>query len=123
LKRTFLNKLRPHAIGRRDHWMRFVQMQASKEDVEAMYPRIQHGATLLVDRHYNSFLPHRAAGVNICVVRLREHALVRSLDVTGRQLVLRPEQSRVPLEMMTIDPKERYAERILGRVCWAGYEV
>jgi transcriptional regulator with XRE-family HTH domain len=123
LKRTFLNKLRPHAIGRRDHWLRFVLMHAAKQDVEAMYPRIQHGATLLVDRHYNSFVPHRAAGVNICVARLRENALVRSLDCAGRQLVLRPEQSRVPLEMMTIDPKERYAQKILGRVCWVGYEV
>lgn len=122
-KRTLLEKLQRHIVGPRDHWSRFILMHAEKQDVEAMYPRIQHGATLLIDRHYNSSVPHRAAEVNIYVVRLREHAMVRSLDIAGRQLVLRPEQSRVPLEMMTIDPKERYAQKILGRVCWVGYEV
>ena len=49
--------------------------------------------------------------------------MVRALEVAGHQLVLRPEQSRIPLEMMAIDAKQRYADKILERLCWVGYQA
>ena len=122
-KRTFLDKFRRHTIGRREQWVRFLLMHAGKQDAEAMHPRIRGGATLLVDRHYNSLESHGAGEVNIYVVRIHEHTMVRALDVAGHQLLLRPEQNRIPIEMITMDPKRRYADKILGRVCWVGHEA
>lgn len=122
-KRTFLQRLRPELVGRRDHWLRFVLMQAALEDAEVMYPRIPRGAVLLVDRHYNSLLAHRTGGVNIYVVRMRDGVMVRSLEIAGNHIVLRPEQRSAPLEMMAMDAKRRYAEKIVGRVSWVGNEV
>lgn len=123
IKRTFLNRMPAATVGKRKHWLRFVLMEATKDDAEAMYPRIQKGAVLLVDRHYNSLRPHRTGEVNIHVVRVRRGAIVRSLDVLGSQIVMRPERNSVPLEVMDMDSKQRFAEKILGRVSCVGWEV
>ncbi len=80
-----------------------------------MYPRIARGAMLLVDRHYNSLEAHSTGEVNIYVVRAREKVIVRSMERVGAQLLLRAERSEVPLEMMTMDAKGRYASKIVGR--------
>ena len=90
-------------------------MRVSDEDAEAMYPRIARGALLLVDRHYNSLEAHKVGDVNVYAVRVREQVMVRSVERVGAQLLLRPERSDVPMEIMAVDAKGRYATKIVGR--------
>jgi len=120
-RRRFLEQFRPEPVGRRQTWLRFVLMRMPDEDAKAMYPRIPRGAVLLVDRWYNSVRAYRSGEVNIYAVRLGDEILVRSLEVVENRILLRPERSEVPMQMMTIDEKCRYAEKIVGRVGWGGW--
>jgi transcriptional regulator with XRE-family HTH domain len=123
LKRSLLGEMKTATVGRRDAWLRWVLMRVSDEDAAAMYPRIARGALLLVDRHYNSLEAHRAGEVNMCAVRVQERMMVRWVERVGAQLLLRPERSDVPMEIMTIDAKRRYASKIAGRAVLAAGKV
>lgn len=123
LKRTMLSRLRTETLEKRGHWLRFVLVRVDDRDAEAMYPRVQRGALLLVDRYYNGLTAYRPGEVNIYVVRGRERMMVRSLEEVDGRVVMRPERSEVPLETMAMDKKKRYAERIVGRVCWQWWEM
>lgn len=123
VKRTLLARMRMETVGKRSHWLRFVLVQVDDDDAEAMYPRVQRGALLLVDRYYNGLGAYRPGEVNVYVVRGRERMMVRSLEAVDEQVVMRPERSEVPLETMVMDKKKRYAERIVGRVCWQQWEM
>ena len=58
-RKSFLRRLRTGLEGRRERWERFVALGVEKYDGASMYPRLQSGATVLVDRHYNSLRPYR----------------------------------------------------------------
>ena len=53
-KKSFLRKLRPEMVGDRDGWERFVLLRADPREGMSMYPRLLPGASVLIDRHYNS---------------------------------------------------------------------
>ena len=53
-KKNFLRRLRPDTASIRKTWTRFVLVKADARNSTAMYPRLLPGATLLIDRHYNS---------------------------------------------------------------------
>src|SRR5438046_2419264 len=53
-KRGFLRKLHPNMHGQRANWERFVVIKVEAADGMSMYPRLLPGATVLVDRHYDS---------------------------------------------------------------------
>jgi hypothetical protein len=55
------------------------------------------------------------------VVRSRDGIVVRSLQRIGNQILLRPEQQTYPAEVIAMDPKGRFAEKILGRIGWVGW--
>ncbi len=64
LKRSFLRKLRPEMEGDRENWERFVIIRADGREGMSMYPRLLPGATVLIDRHYNSLKPYRKGESN-----------------------------------------------------------
>src|SRR5512146_717805 len=122
-KRNFLRRLRPDAVTGRATWVRFLLFKASDADGAAMYPRLVPRATLLIDRHYNSLRPYRRGDTNMYAV-LKDHSvLVRNVEITGKQLTLRPEVKSYPLDFIPISAGRSYGDYILGRVCHVSIET
>ncbi len=74
MKRSFLRKLRPEMEGDRETWERFVIIRADGREGMSMYPRLLPGATVLIDRHYNSLKPYRKGESNMYAVDATETA-------------------------------------------------
>jgi len=90
----------------RPHWRRFVATRMSREDAEAMAPRLPRGAVAVIDRHSNEV----AAG-SIYLARAGESLVMRHVERVGEKLVLRPRDAGFPLLEL-----ESWAG-IVGRVC------
>ena len=67
-KKSFLKKLKAETEGQRGEWERFVLIKVDSEEAMSMYPRLTPGATLLIDRHYNSLKPYRKGEFNMYAV-------------------------------------------------------
>ena len=76
-RRSFLRKLRPEMHGKRGDWERFVGIKVEASDGMSMYPRLLPGATVLIDRHYNSLQPYRTGELNMYGVHMRGTCIVR----------------------------------------------
>ena len=88
-----------------------------------MYPRVFPNATLLIDRHYNSLRAYRRGDTNMYAVLKEKSVLVRYVEITGRQLTLRPERNNYSLDFIPIESGRSYAEYIIGRVCHVAIET
>lgn len=119
---SFLRKLRPDAQGGRHDWERFVVIRADARDGMSMYPRILPGASLLLDRHYNSLKAYRRNESNMYAVRRKNGCVIRYVQVEGENLILRPHNQAYPVEILAMDEKPA-ADHIVGRVCYVGMET
>src|SRR6185437_11264591 len=81
-KRSFIRKLRPDLHGKRRDWERFVSIRADA-DVISMYPRLLPGATLLIDRHYNSLQPYRRNESNMYAVLKNGVCTIKYVEIAG----------------------------------------
>jgi hypothetical protein len=88
-----------------------------------MQPGIIAGATLLIDRHYNSLRPYRRGGPNIYAVAKDGELLLRYLELHGSHLLLRPDNRQCPLNAIDVSGKKSFADFIVGRVCRVSFEV
>ena len=88
-----------------------------------MSPRLTPGATLLIDRHYNSLKPYRKGEVNLYAVLKNDTCAVRYVEVAGNQLVLRPHNSNVPLEAIPMEETKSPSDYLVGRICQIGQEA
>ena len=122
-KRNFLKRLRPDAVTARASWVRFLLYKASEDDGAAMYPRVLPRATLLIDRQYNSLRPYRRGDTNMYAVVKGNTVLVRNVEITGKQLTLRPQIHSMPLDFIPIESGRSYGDYILGRVCHVSIET
>ncbi len=121
--KSFLRKLKPNDAGNRSEWLRFVLVLLNAKAAGGMFPRIPAGATLLLDRHYNSLQPYRRLQPNIYAVQAGTRCLVGYVSVAGDNLVLRPRNPQHEVELVRIDRGRRYHDYIVGRVCHVGFEV
>ncbi len=122
-KRNFLRRLRPDAVTPRSTWVRFLLYKASDDDGAAMYPRVLPRATLLIDRHYNSLRSYRRGDTNMYALIKGNTVLVRNVEITGKQLTLRPQVNTMPLDFIPIESGRSYGDYILGRVCHVSIET
>jgi hypothetical protein len=122
-KKTFLKKLRPEIEGKREPWERFVLIKIDGEEATSMSPRLVPGATLLLDRHYNSLKPYRKGEFNMYAVLKDNNCTVRYVEVAGKQLILRPHNQSYPIEVMSIEDGKSTSDYLIGRVCHIGIEV
>ncbi len=122
-KRSFLRRLRADLIGDRESWTRFVLVRADARNAAAMYPRFTAGATLLIDRHYNSLKPYRRNEQNMYAVRKSGACVVCYVALHGNQLSLRPQNDAAPLDFVPIAPGRSFADYVVGRVCYVGVET
>ena len=122
-KKTFLRRIRAEMANQRRNWQRFVLFKADKDSGEAMRPRLLPGATLLVDRHYNSLRSYRRQDQNLYVVRTGETYKVRYLELQGHQLTLRPENQKYALGYVEIEKGRTFADYVVGRVAHISIET
>jgi hypothetical protein len=122
-KKKFLRSLRAETEGNRNRWQRFVLMKVDAREGMSMYPRLLPGATVLIDRHYNSLKPYRRADANMYAVNRNGTCTLRYVEVAGRQLVLRPHNQAYPVEVVPLEESKRASDYLIGRVCYAGIET
>jgi hypothetical protein len=122
-KRSFLRKLRPEMEGDRDGWERFVLLKADAREGMSMYPRMLPGATILIDRHYNSLKPYRKGESNMYAVAKNGRCTVKYVEVAGNHLVLRPHNQAYPVEIMPMEEGKKVHDYLIGRVCYVGIET
>ena len=121
-KKSFLRRIRPEMANHRENWTRFVLVRADK-DSAAMRPRLQPGAMLLVDRHYNSLNCYRRREPNIYVVMTSEGWKVRYAELQGDHLTLRPENLDFALGYVPIAKGNTFADYVVGRVAHVSCEI
>ena len=107
----------------RGNWQRFVLMKADKDSGMAMRPRLAAGATLLIDRHYNSLGSYRRGEPNLYVVKSGAAWPVRYVELQGSQLTLRPENQDYALGYVQLGKGETYADYVVGRVAYIALET
>src|SRR5262249_8682433 len=122
-KRNFLRKLRPDMHGRRSDGERFVAVKVEAADGMSMYPRLLPGATVLIDRHYNSLQPYRKGELNMYAVKTKDSCIVRYVELAGKKLVLRPHNQAYAVEVVPLAEGENYWDYLIGRVCYVGIET
>ncbi|MGA3212267.1 MAG: hypothetical protein ABSD20_13255 [Terriglobales bacterium] len=121
-KRAFLRRLRPDLQNARGSWTRFVLIRAGP-DAMSMYPRILPNATVLLDRHYNSLKPYRKGEPNLYGVRGNGHVSLSYVELSGKNLVLRPHNQEFPVELIAIRDGNCAADYLVGRICYVGIET
>ena len=122
-RKSFLRKMRPEMEGNRDRWERFVLIKADGREGMSMYPRLMPGATVLIDRHYNSMKPYRKGESNMYAVSKNGVCTVKYVEQAGRHLVLRPHNSAYPVEVLPMEAGRKPADYLIGRVCHVGMET
>jgi transcriptional regulator with XRE-family HTH domain len=112
--------------GRRKDWTRFVLIKVDQKEGMSMWPRLNPGSTLLVDRHYNSLRPYRKQDRNMYAVRKAEGCTVKYVEIPGRpenHLILRPHNDEYPVELLPLEEGQTYADVIIGRVAHVAVET
>jgi hypothetical protein len=122
-KKSFLRRLRPEIEGQRSKWERFVVLKVDSRDGMSMYPRLLPGATVLIDRHYNSLKPYRKTESNMYAVKQNDACTVKYVEVAGRNLVLRPHNQAYPVEVVAMEEGTNPGDYLIGRVCYVGIET
>jgi hypothetical protein len=122
-EQAFLRGLRPEMETARERWERFVLIRIDAREGMSMYPRLLPGATVLIDRHYNSLKPYRKAESNMYAVNKNGACTVKYVEVAGDQLVLRPHNQAYPVDVMPIEDGAEPADYLIGRVCHVGIET
>ena len=123
-KKNFLNRLRPEMQRQaREEWRRFVLIKVDANEGMSMYPRLLPGATVLIDRHYNTLTPYRKNERNMYAVRRNEACTVKYVEHVGNTLVLRPHNDAYPVDVIQIEEVKNYSDYIVGRVCHVAIET
>jgi hypothetical protein len=122
-RKSFLRRLRTETEGDRSGWQRFVFVRLEAADALPMSPRLQTGATLLIDRHYNALSPYRKGEFNMYAVLKNDSAVVRYVEVAQDHLILRPHSESSPIEVTSIELGKRASDSIVGRISYVGFET
>ena len=122
-KKSFLKRLKEEMEGDRTGWDRFVIIKVDAQDGVSMYPRVQPGATALLDRHYNSLSPYRKGETNMYAVRKNGTSTIRYVELAGGYMILRPHNPASPVEVLAMENGMKPTDRIVGRVCYVGNET
>ena len=109
----------------RDRWTRFVLIKVDQKEGMSMWPRLNPGSTLLVDRHYNSLRPYRKNERNMYAVRKPDGCTVKYVELAedSKFLILRPHNAEYPVEVLPVEEGQTYADLVIGRVAHIGIET
>jgi hypothetical protein len=122
-RHDFLRKLRPQIEGKRENWDRFVVLKVDAREGMSMFPRMLPGATILVDRHYNSLKPYRRNESNMYAVFRNGACTLKYVEASGKNLVLRPHNPAYPIEVIPLPTGKSASDYLIGRICHVGLET
>ncbi|HEV2397768.1 MAG TPA: hypothetical protein VGS27_12555 [Candidatus Sulfotelmatobacter sp.] len=122
-KKSFLHKIRPEPEGNRSSWQRFLLIKLDAREALPMQPRLVPGATLLIDRHYNSFRPYRRGELNMYAVLKNDNCVVRYAELVSNQLLLRPHNHASAIEVVPVAEGKTPEDYLVGRICQIGFEA
>ncbi len=122
-KKVFLRSLRSEVETARERWERFVLIKVDAREGMSMYPRLLPGATVLIDRHYNSLKPYRKGESNMYAVNQHGACTVKYVEVAGDHLVLRPHNQTNPVDVLPVEAGKKPNHYLIGRVCYVGIET
>jgi hypothetical protein len=122
-KKSFLRSLRSEMEGDREDWERFVIIKADGREGMSMYPRLLPGATVLIDRHYNSLKSYRKGESNMYAVNQNGSLTIKYVELAGKHLVLRPHNQTYPVEVMAMEDGKKAHDYLVGRVSYVGIET
>ena len=134
-RRAFLSRIQADlAAPPRKSWTRFVLIKIDSKEGMSMWPRLNPGSTLLVDRHFNSLRAYRKNDRNMYAVRKGDGCTVKYVEVSvgsqrstepsgGGFLILRPHNPEYPVEVLPVEEGQTYADLVVGRVAYVGIET
>jgi transcriptional regulator with XRE-family HTH domain len=122
-RKSFLKRLKEVVEGDRSGWERFVIVKLDAHEGMSMYPHTMPGATLLLDRHYNSLTPYRKGESNMYAVRKDDTCTIKYVEAADSHLILRPHNRAYPIEIITMEDGQKPGDYIVGRVCHVGIET
>src|SRR5437588_7470049 len=122
-RRSFLRRLRPDLAPGRQEYERFVLMRVDAQAGMSMYPRLLPGATVLIDRHYNSLKPYRKGEANMYAIAKDNASTIKYVELAGNHLVLRPHNHAYPVEVMLMEEGHKASDYLIGRVCHVSIET
>ncbi|HZQ24690.1 MAG TPA: S24 family peptidase [Terriglobales bacterium] len=122
-KKAFLRRLRPELEGKRADWERFVVVRLDAREGMSMYPRLLPGATVLIDRHYNSLKPYRKGDLNMYAVVKDGVCTVKYVELAGNHLVLRPHNQAYPVDVLPVEEGKSASDYVVGRIAHVGIET
>ncbi len=111
-----IRALKRRPVHSRRLWQRFVAIRIAHSDALPMDPVLLPEALAVIDRHYNSLIPYRAARPNLYAVRDGARLTLRYVDYVATRLVLRPLSMAFPVDLIEIGPEASLGELIAGRV-------
>jgi hypothetical protein len=82
--------------GDRENWERFAIIRADGREGMSMYSRLLPGASVLIDRHYNSLKPYRKGESNMYAVARHGDCTVKYVEVAGQSSGSAASQPRLP---------------------------
>ena len=121
--KTLLHKLRPEMENNREKWRRFIAVKVDGREGMSMYPRLLPGAIVLIDRHYNSLKPYRKSELNIYAFNHEGDCLLKYVEVSGKNLILRPHNNVYPVEVLPLKSGKTAYDYIIGRICHIAIET
>lgn len=122
-KKSFVRRLRPELAGKRAEWHRFALIKVDARDGMSMYPRLLPGATLLIDRHYNSLKPYRQKERNMYAVLKDGTCTVKYVEAAEGALILRPHNDTYPVTIVNLEEGKSAEDYLIGRVCHVAIET
>lgn len=118
-----LDHLRPkRTLARRD-WQRFLAIRVSAVQARPMEPILSAGMIAILDRHYNSLLPHQPHKPNIYAVNANNSLLFRYVGYEANRVILRSHVFEYPVELLRLGADQSPSDCIIGRVCAAITEL
>ena len=105
------------ASTRHADWQRFLAVRVDTEQAAAMAPLLSRGTLVVLDRHYISLAPFRAAQPNLYAVKSGSSLLLRFVDLDGSNLILRPLSLEHPIQVLPLLAPFSLADFLVGRIC------
>jgi hypothetical protein len=84
-----------------------------------MHPLLPPDTIAVIDRHYNSPVSYQPPHPSIFAVRVGNALHFRIAEFENNRLILRPLETEVPVQLLTLGPHEMPSDLITGRVCLA----
>jgi hypothetical protein len=118
-----LEQMRPRrAIARRE-WQRFIAVRISPAQALPMSPILAPYSVVVLDRHYNSFVPYQPLRLNVYGVAVSDTLIFRYVSFDANRVILRPYALEHPIELLEPGIDESPFDCITGRVCLCISEI